>query len=245
MKGISFQNGVEFKIHIEGESWSQGDTIEGSLEAVVRNAGATPPLLHVLLADGVDKKIKAKSDDAFQVLEKAQAGSGPLSWKFTLPLHARVTDKNGSLYVLYGSSENATTLGQLKLNILPHLHLREIIEVLTHHFRFVVKTIISGKKGFVEFKLDPPDTRDWVSLEQLVLSLKHENETISAKFNFRRNEVDSVKAGLQTKKTQREIERAWEISKIVHGFNQRLNKDEATTSIDEVIAQYKTAGWLS
>lgn len=238
MKGMSFQNGVEFKITIEGESWSPGDLIQGKIESKpVAKA-------QVILAEGTDKKVKAKSPDAFVVLEEAVTQSAPYEWKFQLPIDARISDKSGALYVLYGHGENMEKLGQLRLNILPHILFKDLIDLLTAHFRFAFKSMSAGKAGTTEVKLDPPGNKDWSMLEQLVLQLKMNAETMDIKFQFHRQEVDATKGGLATKSTKREITRSWNISQIILSFNQRLDKEILTVEIEKVIAEYRDSGWL-
>ena len=227
MKATSFQNGVEYRVVVEGESWDQGSSLRGTSSATVA---------HTLLAYGTDKKVKAKSEDAFEILERAAGGD----WEFKLPLDAVVTDKSGSLYILFGAKDVPGTMGALRLNIQPHLHLRELVEVLTLQFRFILKSTASGKSGFTDFKLDPPDSRDWVQLDQLVLSLKRESDEIIAKFNFKRKEVNATEKGaLSTKKTSRPIDANWKVSEMVHAFNGRLNKDAAALELEKVVAQYR------
>lgn len=240
MKATSFQNGIEFKIHVEGEQWSQGDLIRGTCEAISRHPNTeTPPVL-VRLAYGIDKKVKAKNEDAFEVLEKA---TGP-DWKFQLPLTAAVSEKSGSYYLLYGSSENLSSMGALRLTVLPHPLLVELTEVITTQFRFRLKSTSSGKNDFTEFKFDPPSSQDWALLDQLLLDLKIENDSISAQFNFKRNEVDPTKVGLSTKKTVRTLKASWSVPALTHSFNGRLNKDAAEAMITQVMTEYRSKGWL-
>lgn len=244
MKGVSFQNGVEFKITIEGESWAQGSLIQGKIES---KPGAKA---QVILAEGTDKKVKLKSPDAFVVLEEATIAYAPYEWKFQLPVDARVSDKSGALYVLYGHGENLEKLGQLRLNIIPHQHTKDLIDLLTSHFRFAFKSVAAGKKQTTEVKLDPPGNKDWSMLEQLVLFVRINNdtpgeETMDVKFQFHRQEVDALKGGLATKSVKREIDRSWNLAQIILSFNGRLDKDIITAEIDKLIAEYRDAGWLS
>ncbi len=239
MRGVSFQNGVEFKISIEGESWSQGDRITGKIES----KPIAPAFLY--LAEGNDKKVKAKSADAFVVLEEWPSATAPFDWKFELPLDARISDKSGSLYLLYGKTENLETLGFLRLPINPHQHVKDLIDLMTAEFRFALKSVNHHKSGSVEIKLEPSGTKDWASLEALYLFVKLNEKILEVKFQFHRNEIDALKGGVATKIVKREFNRQWETSKIVHDFNQRLNKDVAKVEVERVIAEYRKMGWLS
>jgi hypothetical protein len=238
MKGMSFQNGVEFRISIDGESWSQGDLIRGKIES----KPASKP--QVILAEGVDKKVKLKSPDAFVILEESVIQTAPSEWSFQLPIDSRISDKSGALYLLYGHGENLEKLGQLRLNILPHIHFKDLIDVLTHHFRFALKSMNAGKTGTTEIKFSPP-SKDWQMLDELVLFLKINADVMDVKFQFHRQEVDALKGGLATKSVKREITRHWKIPQIILSFNQRIDKEIITAELDKVVAEYREAGWLS
>ena len=239
MKGLSFQNGVEFKITIEGESWSQGDLILGKIES--KPVAKT----QVMLAEGTDKKVKIKSPDAFIILQEAVTESAPYEWKFQLPIDARISDTKGALYLLYGHGENIEKLGQLRLNILPHILIKDLMDLITAHFRFSLKGTNAGKSGTTEVKFGPPSSNDWKMLDELVLQLKINDGVLDAKFVFHRQEVDALKGGLATKSVKREVVRSWNVSQIIHNFNQRLDKEILAIEVDKVIAEYRDAGWLS
>ena len=245
MKGVSFQSGIEFKITIEGESWAQGDRIAGRCEAISRNPIQPPPPLHVFLVEGNERKVKQKDPSGFQILSHLDSHHSPLDWSFSLSSQARISDNKGSYYLLYGGSEQLEALGQLRLNIIPHLHLRDACDVLASHFRFVLKSTTAGKNGWVDAKFDPPQAKEWTFLEQLRVQFQLKEKSMEAKFQFHRKEVDAMKAGLSTKISQREFERSWDLSRVIHDFNQRLNKEAAIDSIDQVVAEYRQAGWLS
>jgi len=243
MKGVSFQNGVEFKVSIDGEVWSQGDVLRGRLDAVARNPGAQANL-HVFLADGSDKKIKQKAAGAFQILQKKSAASGPLDWSFELPTDARILDKSGSLYIVYGGTETLETLGQLRLNIEPHPYIQDIYSLLNTHYRFVFKNRIYAK-GMVEGVFDPPQAKEWAALEELVVQIKvNGKESIDSKFQFFRKVVDATKGGLSAKVMKREIDQQWSTAHVVHDFNNRVNKDQVILLVDKVIEEYRSTGWL-
>ncbi len=239
MKGLSFQNGIEYRIVIEGETWPQGEKLTGRLEA------KSPTKLFVALAEARDKKVKDKDAKAFKIIEPLNAEASPLDWNFQLPLNARISDNTGSLYIVYGADHTPEKLAHLRLNIQPHLLLRDTIDLFTHHYRFALKNTVAGKDQWVEFKLDPPDSKDWNFLEQLILQLQLNEDTIDANFIFYRKEVDAMKAGLSTKITKREIEQSWNRKLIVHDFNQRLNKDQVALMVDAAFTEYRQAGWLS
>src|SRR5690606_11357678 len=101
MKGTFFQDSLEYRLVVEGESWHQGSLLSGTLQ--VRNHASSPASLsdlNVSLADGIEKKVKAKAEDAFSVLASVQPaasakdlGAGqssePMTWEIPLDENAR------------------------------------------------------------------------------------------------------------------------------------------------------------
>ncbi len=246
MKGVSFQNGIEFRLTIAGESWSQGDTLSCTLDALSKNVDSAPKLpVRCFLAAGIDKKVKAKTEGAFEVLKEFLTENCPQQWDFEIGLDSRITDTKGSLYLLYGNSPTLESLGHLRLNILPHLWIREISEILNSHFRFVTPTTYTGKKGFTDLFFKPPSSRDWASLVELELKMKVTGSDIEAIFHFHRSEIDALKAGTQKKSVTKTVERVWTKTKIIHDFNQRLNKEMAELEIQAVIEEYQAQGWAT
>jgi hypothetical protein len=244
MKGMSFQNGVEFKLNLDGESWQQGGTLSGSLDLNLRNPGASLPEPRVLLVETTDRKLKAKSADAFQVLAEHRGLEAVKSFQFALPPTARISDKAGSLYVLYGSGDQLLSLGLLRLNVLPHHYVQDWMDLLRTQFRFALKKLSHGKKGFVEAEFDPPSAKEWAQLDTLNVHFKWEPPKLISNWVFNRAEVDGLKAGLQTKITRREVNREHQCTDLVHGFNDRLNKDAAETVVNAVIEEYRGQGWV-
>lgn len=239
MKGVSFQNGVEFKIQIEGESWQPGDLIKGQIESKPLAEGS------LYFVEGIDKKIKTKSADAFIILKEQNAKTLPQEWEYSIPMDARISDKNGSLYLLYGRGDALEKLGLLKLNIIPHLLIRDLIALICGNFRFAQKNLSAGKKGLAEIKLDPPGVKEWAMLEQLVLFAKISDSHLECNFQFHRKEVDATKGGLATKTVKREIKKEWKRNEITYDFNQRLNTEVMMVEIEKIIAEYRSQGWLA
>jgi hypothetical protein len=235
MKGFSIQNGIEYRIGIEGERWTQGAGVE--LEVTTR---AGQPVC-VLIAEGSEKKIKAKDPGAFAVIESRE-GTGPsLKARFDLPRNARITDKTGSLYVLYGEP---ASLANLKLCVEPHPWFGEIRDVLTHHYRFALKTTAMGKSGKVEFKFEPSGASEWASLTHLLMKLSLEETDLNLTLEFHRTVINALKPGLSGEKASGSFQRSVPLADLIHGFNQRLNPEAAIACLDGVIEEYRSRGWL-
>jgi len=235
MKGFSFHNGVEYRISIEGERWTQGSAVE--LEVATR---AGQPVL-VTLAEGNERKIKAKDPEAFTGIDSRE-GTGPsFKARFELPVNVRITDKSGSLYLLYGDPGK---LANLKLSIDPHPWFGEICDLLVRHYRFSLKSTIMGKKGKVELKLEPSGAKEWASLTHLFVLLSLEKDSLELTLEFHRTVVNALKPGLVAEKASGSFHRSLPLAGIVHDFNQRLNSDAVVASLDSLIEEYRSRGWL-
>jgi hypothetical protein len=238
MKGFSFQSGIEYRVEIKGEEWSQGDSLSG----IVTAKPGSP--IRVMLAEGTDKKIKKKVADAFRIVESKESEGTELHWNFHLPLNATITDKNQSLYLLYGNKEGALPAGALRLSILPHLYLRDFADVLIHHFRFALKSVSAGKKGVVEFKLNPPDSKEFASLESLLLNFKMDSNGIVVDYEFTRNAIDATGGSIASKSVKKTWTKELLFKEILHDFNQRLNKDLIMALSESVIHEYQGSSWI-
>jgi len=235
MKGISIQNGVEFKVSVEGERWSQGSQVHVEIQTQAQQK------IRLALAEGNEKKLKAKDPNAFSVLE-TQDGTGPsLKTQFTIPLHARITDKSGSLFLLYG---NPDSLANLRLTIEPNPLFAEIRDVLIRQFRFALKTTAMGKKSFVEFKFEPSGAKEWASLSHLFVRMNTDESVIHLELEFHRTVINALKPGLTAEKTSRTFHRELSHRNVVHDFNQRLNSEAVATILEGIFAEYQNQSWL-
>ncbi|NDG83763.1 MAG: hypothetical protein EBX52_01845 [Proteobacteria bacterium] len=235
MKGFSVQNGVEFRIVLEGERWTQGGTV--AIEVTSRPGQP----LKVAIAEGSERKIKAKDASAFAEIE-SRDGAGPsLKTQFELPRNSRITDKSGSLYVLYGDPGKPANL---KLIVDPHPWFGEICEVLVRHYRFSLKSTSMGKKGKVELKLEPSGAKEWASLTHLIASLSLEEDALELTLEFHRTVVNALKPGLTAEKAVGKFHRSLPVAEIIHSFNQRLNPEAVILSLDAMMEEYRSRGWL-
>ena len=125
MKGTCFQKPFEFSLVVEGESWHQGDTIQGRLG--IKNYGGGDEKLKdvfVSLAHGEYKNVKLKKLESFEILKTAEISAEKMlssgekqeiEWAFHLDQNAPVTDKSSSLYLLYGKKQDGMISGHLQI----------------------------------------------------------------------------------------------------------------------------------
>jgi hypothetical protein len=237
MKGLTVQSGVEVRIEVTGESWDQGS----SVKAVVSSKNGSP--VQLSLASGIERKIKSKALDAFEVIEQVSSSMPPLHHAFSLPLDARITDKAGSLYLRYGLAGNPNSV-PVRLQIEPHPHLTDLAKIIVTEFRFSLKSVSMGKHHSVEFKLEPPQAKEWTTLETLIVNCKMSPEWLDANFIFHRKEFDTSSSSLKTKTTQGNIKRSLDLKKLVHSFNQKLNADLCVEVLNSIFNEYRSQSWL-
>ncbi|MGZ3686673.1 MAG: hypothetical protein ACXWP5_07090 [Bdellovibrionota bacterium] len=235
MKGTFFQKPLEYRLEVEGESWNQGDPVRGAL--IVKNHGADAAALDevgVHLADGMLRKVRAKSPEAFDLLASASFEAGAnvapqnearLSWEFTTDRNCQITDSFGSLFLVYGRGKATEAMGQLQMAVRPEVVIQEFLKALTITFRFVQKGQKSSKNR-VEVKLAPPDgNKGFVMVESLTVFFKYEDAGVLA--------VDYV--FLHVKKSKKEVEQTFRPDeyRVPSG---RFNHDHIEASIRETLS---------
>ena len=224
MKGVCFQKPFELTLLVQGESWQQGDTVTGSLE--VKNHSSEPVSIDgfkVHLAEADLKKVRAKSGDAFELSGTQTApsaalvpagGKGSFEWKFTLDRNCSITDNVGSPYLLYGQGEALEKVGQIQLTVKPHPAIEEILSRFSVPFRFVQKSRKAMKDG-TEIKLDPPDGKQYMMVEQLAARFKiEENSLLHVRYQFQVKKMEANVGGTVTKIDKRLFEQDIPLDKL-------------------------------
>lgn len=219
MKGTFFQRPLEFKLQVDGESWRQGDAIAGEL--TVKNHGNEAVSLadmHVDLAHGKLRDVRAKDPEAFEILTSqkfdaaatvAPQGEASMSWKFQTDRNCPITDNTSSLFVLYGRGAATEQMGQLQLPVQPYAVIDDFLKAVTIHQRFVVKAHRASKNG-VEIKLAPPDSKAFASLENLLLYFRFEGDTLNLKYVFKTKKLEATAASFDVKKQVKDFEQVFE-----------------------------------
>jgi hypothetical protein len=243
MKGSSFHKPLEFKITVEGEKWRQEDSVKGSLTVI--NQGSEPVNLDktsVVLARGDFKKVRAKSDAAFKVLDAKAAETGTelkpgsehsFSWEFKTERNCPITDNTSSLFIVYGQGEAHEKSGQLQLNVLPAEIIDEFIDVFVVNHRFVRKAHKYGKEG-VDVKMAPPTARGFSSLEQLLLSFKFEEDQLRVRYTFSLKKIEAKAASVDVSKLKKEVEQLF-TPKLIKLSNGHINFEAVDPSIKEAL----------
>jgi hypothetical protein len=244
MKGTSFQKPLEFNLQVEGESWHQGDKIQGSL-MIKNHGGGNLAGISVHLASGELKKVRFKDPEAFTLLASAEltvaAEGTPLPWSFQLERNAPVTDGSKSLFLLYGQGNETPKLGQLQLSILPFWQIEEFLKVLAISFKFVTKSHKVVKDG-LEVKLSPPQSRSFAAVELAVLVFRFEGENLEVSYTFQVKKLEASAGAIDMKKEKKAFKKVYTLSQLQTSSG-RFNHEAMEPAIGEVISSVESKGF--
>jgi hypothetical protein len=243
MKGTVFQKPLEFNILVEGESWRQGDKLQGSLTMKNHGGGAVNDI-HVHLGYGELKKIRQKAPDAFTLLASAPInipeGSSSITvpWSFQTDRNASVTDHLKSLFLLYGQGSNTGVLGQLQLSLRPFWTIDEFLKVFEISFKFVSKSFKSQKEG-LEVKLAPPQSKTFAAVEQALLLFRSDGEALEVQYTFQVKKVEATAGSIEIKKEKKAHVRRYEASQLLTSSG-RFNHEAMEAAIREVLSEVES-----
>lgn len=242
MKGVCFQKPFEFNLQVEGETWRQGDPIQGRL--TVRNRSDQPARLEgnaVSLGYGALKKVHGKKDGALEILDSVPfsdqsvpaQGETSLPWKFTTDRNSPITDASASLFILYGSG------GVLQLRFDPDSVVQSFLDTLQVQFRFVKKSQKSNKAGCIVTKFDPPTAKGFSLVEQLAIATQFEGDTLHVGYSFDVKKLEATAASAEMKKSKKEFEQAFTPLdyRVTSG---RFNHEQIEAAIREVMTQIES-----
>jgi hypothetical protein len=196
----------------------------------------------VILAHGAIAKVRKKDAGAFTPISSASmesqkitpGGQASFPWKFETERNCTVTEKGASLFLLYGKGESLDSLGQIQLVIQPDTIIEEYLKSLQTLFHFVPKTQKSNK-GWVECKLAAPSSRNFASVEQLLLSFRFEGETLMVHYLFDVKKLEALAATTSLSKQKREFEQSFTPMQYLR--NGRFNFEVIEASIKDVMSQ--------
>jgi len=244
LKGTSFQKPLEFRIQVDGESWTQGSVIEGTLEAHNHDtAPIGPEKFRLFVAHGDLKKVKAARVGGFDALvpidlsPEQGTGNGIRSrWKLQLEPNTPITDKSGSLFLLYGATEDPISLGHLQLMIEPRQIYQDYVDILKTDFRFSER-YKKSKKEKVEVKMMPPEGGSaYATVEQLLVYFSLDGDRLHVQYQFSVKEIDAMESGVEIKKRKKTFEQTFGPSEYLLS-NGRLKFDHIQAAIQKILEQ--------
>jgi hypothetical protein len=248
MRAMFVHQGIQYQLDVSGEDFRPGDTVAGSIKA--KNHGAaTLPLdsLFVTLALGNIKKAKAKESDAFEAVESPELGAsgelpagGEKSFPFstTLDKNAPVTEKNQSLFLLFGSRQFPDSRSELRVTVLRHPHVQTIHEILESSFQCVYKGEKSSDDWLVS-KFSPSSSRKLSLVNEFLLKSRFSDDTLQLEFVFNVKKFDTSATAINVKKGKNVVEQTLQPNEYLlpGGF---LNHDAVSAKITEALSVVST-----
>lgn len=248
MRAMFVHQGSQYQLEVAGEEYIPGDTLTGTLK--VKNHGASALALSnvfVTLALGNVKKAKAKDEDAFEpIVTPDLQASGELSpgqeasfpFSVTLDINSPVTEKNQSLFFLFGSQEDSGAKSELRVTVLRHPHLRTIHEILESSFQCVFKGERSSD-GWLLAKFSPSSSRRLSLVNEFTVKSRFDGEALDMEYVFNVKQFDTSATALNVKKGKNVVAQKLAPSDYLlpGGF---LNHDSVSAKISEAISTVST-----
>ena len=216
MRSVFFQRPLEYQIETSGEEWNQGDSLSGTLR--VRNNGGdslSAQSVQILLAYALKKELKDGQADTWQVLETlnfnlpelAAGAQHTAEWTLPLPSDCPLTDKSGTLFLLFGGTEVLENGGRIDLQVRLHPLLQSFLQTFTTQFKFLEKHR-KHVKGWAEAKLNPPDTQEYSSLDHLLCHLRVREEQLEVRHFFKVKVFSREENYVKMRRKTRELEQS-------------------------------------
>ena len=247
MKGFFFQYPLEYHLNVAGEEWEQGTILNGSLRVKnSENKATSCKELQLLLVYGVFKKIKAKEPQAWTELQSRVLAENidfdpeeekVFNWTFELATDYQITDKSGSLFLLYGG-ESIYSQGRIdvKLKLLPML--QSFIQTFESQFRFQ-KKYEKSKQKFTEVKLVPPDSREYAALDYVVCLLRIYESIMEIQYVFRMKSLGKKEDQEQLKMVNKKREYQQQFTEAEYTTGGFPNRERFRLAIQEALENVK------
>ncbi len=246
MKATAFNKPFELNLETNQERYAQGDEVR--LTLIIKNTQSKSQALEdfiIGLAFGEHKKIQ-KSLTNFNLLtshiieNQVIAGNEQIKINdiiFKLDENSSITDKNSSLFIVYGPANPLQH--HLELTITPHLYIEQYLNTFDTFFRFKLKGLKNAKQSF-EATLSPASSREYASLEALKINFNYQNENLLLKLCMDQNKLipSSDGMGMSNKKVKAKSE--IELKSNDYLFQKGMpNLDFFKQSIENYLTQFK------
>lgn len=238
MKGTFFAKPLEYNLNIDGESWTQGSSIVGTLSVTSHGEVTDLSRVGVHLCYCTSKKLKAKDPSGITLIESflLTQDCNDLAFEFKLDEACAISESSGGHYILCGDLNRPFDGGMLELSVGPAKTISSFVEVFEQFFRFKLKKYKS-KKGFIEAGVTPPSSSDWSRIQKMVLQLRIVEKSLEVKFLF------SLKNATFQSATDKTSDEKLEIIKVLtereYSLYGSTNQDGIRKVIEEVLEQVK------
>lgn len=247
MKAIIILKPLEFNLEAKGEQWHQGDKLKASLS--VKNHSTEKieiPTLKVAIYHGHYKKIKVQDVRGWTKIQEIILDT-PLtinpseqkdySFEFNLDESSNITDKSGSLYLVFFDKEEKLPTGNIELLIEPKIVIKQILQIIENFIRFKVKEI-KYEKGVIDVKLTPPGSRELSNIDGLTLSISEREKTLTLKYLFNYRALDLSSPTMQVEKKTKIAEQVFSTKQyLIYGDS--INQDFIVESMQAILNTVK------
>ena len=243
MKSTFFSKPLEFSIEALGEKWRQGDKLKGQIKLKNHsNENINIANLVIGLEVGLFKKIKTRDVKSFEKitnLELVKSVSikanleNEFPFQFDLPFNCQITDKDRSLFLTLLLNDESYPVGHLELMIIPKLLFLQFIEVLENFYRFKVAQM-KYVKGSIEFKMNPPKSRELSHIDSFVLKMKEGELTFELDYLFSMNSFVMEGSVMNVQKKNKEFKQSLNL-KQCYTYGEALNHDYIKYSIETIL----------
>lgn len=247
MKGIVILKPLEFILETIGEKWRQGEKLVGTLSVINHGSDVVElSTLKVSLLSGNYKKVKAKDVKAFEkIIEKVleekislnKAEKRNFNFEFLIPEDARITDKDGSIYLAYFDKDDSTPIGNIELTILPKLMMMQFLEIMDNFLRFKIG-VMKFSKGMVEVKLTPPASKEFSQVESLILRMKESEKKLGIEYHFTTKKIEMSGGTMSTEKVASKFDQTIS-AKQFYIYGDSVNQDGIINLVNSILNEVK------
>ena len=208
MRSTVFDKPFEFNIDIEGDQWAQGELIKGVFS--IKNQSKyllDAQTIGLGLAYGQFRKVKKKDPKSFIIHESKEVELSALKpqesleipFEFKLDENAPITEKAGSLYILFGNLNDQTLVSHLQLMIEPQQILNDFCMVIENFLRFKMKEK-KNKKNSIEVRFVPPQVKEYASIKEMTLNMSLDSSTLNLEYHFNVEKLSAINGNVGVQK---------------------------------------------
>ena len=246
MKATLFAKPLEYNLNVTGESWKQGEKVNGHITILNHNPEAVSiGNFSTFLAFGDLKKMKAKKDNAFKYINEFTheenleiAAKSELSFDFNFELNSdcQITIKSASLYIISGNKESIHESIQLQLHVEPISAISSYIEILENFYRFKVKGLKS-KDEYIEATVNTPDTKALSGVQKCKLLMRLKDKNLELKYSYKLKQLCYESGSIETKDVDLDVEQT--LLPRQYDMYGSPNQDGIRKSIEEMLLKVK------
>ncbi|MEK6626684.1 MAG: hypothetical protein AABY86_17075, partial [Bdellovibrionota bacterium] len=160
-----------------------------------------------------------------------------LAWSIPLVETAPITDKSGSLFLVFGNLGDKTKGGHLLITVGPGFIIQEYLKIFENFFRFKAKELRQSK-DMIQIKMTPPASKEFSSTEGLLLFIKNQAGKLELKYEFTIKKLGYTKGSVALEKNELVFPYALAHKDFMLGQDM-IDQDKMLVHFKEVLDQVK------